>query len=63
MDITYRPAKPEDLEEAECNGAADRALITPAYNIASTGLYLKWNPPSSAKRSMNRMIASWIGVF
>ena len=27
--------------EAERNGAANRALITPAYNIVSTGLYLK----------------------
>ena len=25
---------------AERNGATNRALITPAYNIASTGLYL-----------------------
>ena len=29
------------LMQAERNGAANRALITPAYNIASTGLYLK----------------------
>ncbi len=28
------------LMQAECNGATNRALITPAYNIASTGLYL-----------------------
>ncbi len=28
------------LMQAERNGAANRALITPAYNIASTGLYL-----------------------
>jgi GNAT superfamily N-acetyltransferase len=28
------------LIQAERNGAANRALITPAYNIASTGLYL-----------------------
>jgi GNAT superfamily N-acetyltransferase len=28
------------LIQAECNGATNRALITPAYNIASTGLYL-----------------------
>jgi GNAT superfamily N-acetyltransferase len=28
------------LIQAERNGAATRALITPAYNIASTGLYL-----------------------
>jgi hypothetical protein len=28
------------LVQAERNGATDRALITPAYNIASTGLYL-----------------------
>ena len=27
--------------QAERNGAANRALITPAYNIASTGLYLE----------------------
>jgi GNAT superfamily N-acetyltransferase len=31
----------ETLMQAERNGAANRALITPAYNIASTGLYLK----------------------
>jgi GNAT superfamily N-acetyltransferase len=29
------------LMQAERNGAANRALITPAYNIASTGLYLQ----------------------
>jgi GNAT superfamily N-acetyltransferase len=29
------------LIQAERNGATNRALITPAYNIASTGLYLK----------------------
>jgi GNAT superfamily N-acetyltransferase len=29
------------LMQAERNGAANRALITPAYNIVSTGLYLK----------------------
>jgi hypothetical protein len=29
------------LMQAERNGAANRALITPAYNVASTGLYLK----------------------
>jgi len=29
------------LMQAERNGATNRALITPAYNIASTGLYLK----------------------
>ena len=29
------------LMQAERNSAANRALITPAYNIASTGLYLK----------------------
>ena len=29
------------LMQAERNGAANRALITPAYNTASTGLYLK----------------------
>jgi GNAT superfamily N-acetyltransferase len=29
------------LMQAERHGAANRALITPAYNIASTGLYLK----------------------
>jgi GNAT superfamily N-acetyltransferase len=28
------------LMQAEANGATNRALITPAYNIASTGLYL-----------------------
>ncbi|MBV9376508.1 MAG: GNAT family N-acetyltransferase, partial [Alphaproteobacteria bacterium] len=28
------------LMQAERNGATNRALITPAYNIASTGLYL-----------------------
>jgi GNAT superfamily N-acetyltransferase len=28
------------LIQAERNGATNRALITPAYNIASTGLYL-----------------------
>ena len=28
MDIAYRPARQEDLEEAERNGAANRALIT-----------------------------------
>src|SRR6202045_3625443 len=28
------------LMQAECNGATNRALIPPAYNIASTGLYL-----------------------
>jgi GNAT superfamily N-acetyltransferase len=28
------------LMQAERNGASNRALITPAYNIASTGLYL-----------------------
>jgi GNAT superfamily N-acetyltransferase len=28
------------LMQAECNGATNRALVTPAYNIASTGLYL-----------------------
>jgi GNAT superfamily N-acetyltransferase len=31
----------KSLMQAERNGAANRALITPAYNIASTGLYLK----------------------
>ena len=29
------------LMQAERNGATNRALITPAYNIASTGLYLR----------------------
>jgi GNAT superfamily N-acetyltransferase len=29
------------LMQAERNGSANRALITPAYNIASTGLYLR----------------------
>ena len=29
------------LLQAERNGAANRALITPAYNMASTGLYLQ----------------------
>src|ERR1700730_7264408 len=28
------------LLQAERNGATNRALVTPAYNIASTGLYL-----------------------
>ena len=30
----------ETLMQAQRNGAANRALITPAYNITSTGLYL-----------------------
>src|SRR6266481_588188 len=31
------------LMQAECNGATNRALITPTYNITSTGLYLNNN--------------------
>jgi GNAT superfamily N-acetyltransferase len=37
------------LMQAERNGAANRALITPAYNMASTGLYLQNGDAAAAK--------------
>jgi GNAT superfamily N-acetyltransferase len=43
------------LLQAERNGATNRALVTPAYNIASTGLYL--NNGLYPREPLYRMIA------